>query len=78
MKNVRGGPAGTIPIMTVRDVAAYLSCLYTTVYRLLRSGKLPGFRLGSDWRFRREDLDRWISDRHVVPLEPKRQQRRRK
>jgi excisionase family DNA binding protein len=76
VKNVRGGPAGASPIMTVRDVAAYLGCHFTTVYRLLRSGKLPGFRLGGDWRFRREDLDRWISDRHVVPVEPKPQQQR--
>jgi excisionase family DNA binding protein len=72
MKNVRGGRAGPGPIMTVRDVAAYLNCHYSTVYRLLRSGAIPGFRLGGDWRFRREDLDRWISDHHVVPVVPSR------
>jgi excisionase family DNA binding protein len=67
-------------IMTVGDVAAYLNCHYSTVYRLLRNRGIPGFRLGGDWRFRREDLDRWISDHHVVPVEhkPKPQQRRAK
>ena len=48
-------------IMTVREVAAYLNCHYSTIYRLLGNGALPAFRLGTDWRFRRADIERWIS-----------------
>jgi excisionase family DNA binding protein len=33
----------------------------TTVYRLLREHKLPAFRVGADWRFNREAIERWMT-----------------
>jgi len=48
-------------IMTVSSLADYLHCHTTTVYRLLRQGKIPGFRIGSDWRFERAEIDKWIA-----------------
>lgn len=33
------------------------------VSRLAASGKLPAFKLGGTWRFRRSDLDQWIASR---------------
>ncbi len=54
-------------IMTLRDVARYLSCHYTTVYRLVQRGGLPVFHLGSDYRIRRADLEEWIQQQSVVP-----------
>jgi excisionase family DNA binding protein len=52
-------------IMNVHHVA--LHCRLVTVYRLIKKDKLPAFRVGSDWRFRREDIDRWIGQREVKP-----------
>jgi excisionase family DNA binding protein len=46
-------------VLTVNDLAHYLRVHPSTIYRLLRAGTLPGFRVGSDWRFRREEIDRW-------------------
>ena len=54
-------------LMTVREVASYLNCHYMTVYKLVRTGDLPAFRLGSDWRFRRSDLEKWIAKKQVRP-----------
>ena len=48
--------------MTVRELAWYLSCHPSSVYRLLGLGKLPAFRLGGCWRFRREAIDEWIKE----------------
>lgn len=45
--------------MTVKDVAAYLRVHPATVYRLLRQGKLPAFRVGADWRFRQDQIVAW-------------------
>ncbi len=50
-------------ILTIDEVAAYLKASKRTVYRLAASGKLPAFKLGGTWRFRRSDLDRWIASR---------------
>ena len=50
-------------ILTINEVASYLKAGKRTVYRLAASGKLPAFKLGGTWRFRRGDLDQWIARR---------------
>lgn len=50
-------------ILKIDEVAAYLKASKPTVYRLAASGKLPAFKLGGTWRFRRGDLDQWIVSR---------------
>jgi excisionase family DNA binding protein len=47
-------------VLTVRELAAYLRVHQATVYRLLREQKLPAFRVGADWRFSREAIERWM------------------
>lgn len=46
-------------VLTVKDVAAYLGLHPGTIYRLARNRKIPAFRIGIDWRFNRESIDRW-------------------
>src|SRR5271155_2127086 len=53
-------------IMTLHDVARYLNCHYTTVYRLIQRGGFPVFPLGSDFRVGRADLEEWIVQQHAV------------
>ena len=50
-------------ILTIDEVAVYLKAGKRTVYRLAASGKLPAFKLGGTWRFRRGDLNEWIASR---------------
>jgi excisionase family DNA binding protein len=57
-------------VMTVPEVATYLRCHASTIYRLVKGGDLQAFRLGSDWRFFRSDINKWITDRHVQLFEP--------
>ena len=49
-------------VLTVRELAGYLRVHQSTVYRLVRERKLPAFRVGADWRFNREELERWMID----------------
>jgi excisionase family DNA binding protein len=46
-------------VMTVREVSTYLHVHPTTIYRLLKQHQIPGFQMGSDWRFNIESIDRW-------------------
>ena len=46
--------------MTIKEVAELLKASERTLYRLVRSGCLPAFKLGGMWRFRRSDIDAWI------------------
>jgi excisionase family DNA binding protein len=45
--------------LRVSEAAEYLSCCRRTVYELLESGRLPGFRIGRAWRIRQEDLQQF-------------------
>jgi excisionase family DNA binding protein len=46
-------------VLTLEEVASYLRVHPTTIYRLLKKRRLPAFRVGSDWRFNVESIDRW-------------------
>lgn len=47
-------------LMTLVEVAAYLRLSKDTVYRMASAAKLPASKVGSQWRFRRDDVDRWL------------------
>ena len=47
-------------ILTLKEVAEYLKLAEKTAYRLAAEGKLPGCKVGGSWRFKQEDIDRWI------------------
>jgi excisionase family DNA binding protein len=46
-------------VLTVNELAEYLRVHRSTIYRLLKKGELPGFKIGSDWRFNVEAIDDW-------------------
>ena len=48
--------------LTIKELAKYLSVTERTIYNLLERGQLPGFKVGGTWRFKREDIDKWIED----------------
>ncbi|MEZ5290730.1 MAG: helix-turn-helix domain-containing protein [Vicinamibacterales bacterium] len=48
--------------LTTDEVLAYLQVNLRTVYRLIEAGKLPAVRVGRQWRFRRQDIDRWLDE----------------
>lgn len=45
-------------ILTIREVAEYLKINEKTAYRLAAEGKLPGFKVGGAWRFRKDEIER--------------------
>ncbi len=53
----------TDEILTLKEVAAYLKLAEKTAYKLAAEGKLPGFKVGGSWRFKKEDIESWIEQR---------------
>ena len=47
-------------ILTIKEVAEYLKLSEKTAYRLATGGKLPGFKVGGSWRFKKVDIELWI------------------
>ncbi|WP_101846889.1 helix-turn-helix domain-containing protein [Halobacillus sp. Marseille-P3879] len=48
-------------IMTIAQVAEYLQISEVTTYKLVQEGRIPGFKIGSHWRVKKEDLREHIS-----------------
>ncbi len=44
-------------VFTIKELSEHLRVHPTTIYRLLRQGRLPGFRVGSNWRFNRTAIE---------------------
>lgn len=49
-------------ILTIRQLAEYLMVSEKTVYRMLDRHQLPAVRVGAQWRFRKQDIDAWLTD----------------
>ncbi len=46
--------------LTTEEVLDYLQVTQRTVYRLIKAGRIPAVRVGRQWRFRKQDVDRWL------------------
>lgn len=52
---------GTIgEVLTIQELAVYLKISKSTIYKLVREGKIPSQKVGRHWRFRKEAIDRWL------------------
>ena len=58
-----------VRVMTVAELSVYLRVHRSTIYRLLKKGDLPAFRIGSDWRFNVEEIDGWRLNHSVTQHE---------
>ena len=47
-------------LLTANEVSEYLRIPISTVYKLVQEGRIPGFKIGRHWRFRREVFQDWI------------------
>ena len=49
-------------IMTMKELADYLKIAEKTAYRFASEKKVPGFKVGNAWRFRKSEVDNWIKE----------------
>ena len=57
-----GGEDNVGQVMTSVEAADYLKMHVKTVCRLAKEGKIPARKVGSEWRFLRSVLDRWLAE----------------
>lgn len=58
-------------IMTTKEVAHYLNIHPLTVHKYAREGKIPAFKIGTDWRFHKKYIERWIKEKLTCNLSAK-------
>ena len=44
-------------ILTTKELAEYLKLTEVTIYKYANEGKIPGFKIGSRWRFDKDKID---------------------
>lgn len=47
-------------VFKVKELAAYLRAPVSTIYQLAETNKIPAFKVGRQWRFRKDAIDKWI------------------
>ena len=55
-------------LLTFKEAMTYLRVSRSTLYRLMWSGQLTGHKVGSTWRFHREDLRACVDREVSVPM----------
>jgi excisionase family DNA binding protein len=52
-------------VMTIDEVARYLRLAPRTVYKLAKSGNLPGRKIANRWRFHQYDIEAWVRSEFI-------------
>jgi excisionase family DNA binding protein len=57
-------------LLTTNQVARYLGIDKFTLYRLVTRNRIPAFKVGNQWRFKKRMLDQWLrSNANIRTLE---------
>jgi excisionase family DNA binding protein len=49
-------------VLTIEELATYLKIPKSTLYKLVREGKIPCQKIGRHWRFRKGAIDHWLEE----------------
>ena len=52
-------------VLTVKEVCELLQVHPSTLYKLVRQGSIPSFRVGTEWRFREDVIERWTVEQSM-------------
>jgi excisionase family DNA binding protein len=63
-------PGTGSPLLSVAEAAAYLGMSKDWIYERLRT-LIPHIKIGGAVRFRRDDIDRYISSQTIAPMNTK-------
>lgn len=50
----------TREVMDIREASSYLGVSRETLYKYLNEERIPAFKLGNRWKFKKTVLDRWM------------------
>ncbi len=56
-------------MLTTKDLQQLLHVDRSTIYRMAEAGQLPGVKVGRQWRFPADRINRWLEDRNMRPAE---------
>jgi len=52
--------------LTLEQIAEYLQMSTSSIYKMAQVGKIPAYKVGRQWRFKKEEIDAWVEKRKVI------------
>jgi len=46
--------------LTLEQIAEYLQMSTSSIYKMAQAGKIPAYKVGRQWRFKIEEIDKWV------------------
>lgn len=46
--------------LTLEQIADYLQMSTSSIYKMAQARKIPAYKVGRQWRFKREEIDKWV------------------
>jgi len=46
--------------LTLEQVSQYLQVSASSIYKMAQAGRIPACKVGKQWRFKRQQIDRWV------------------
>ena len=65
----KGTMADSREVMNIRQASQYLGVSPDTLYKYVGEQKIPAFKLGNRWRFKKSKLDQWMEEKSME-MEP--------
>ena len=56
-------------LLTIDELAKYLQLSRRTIFRMLKRGELPAFKVGKHVRFRWDEVDKWLHQNRMSPMD---------
>ncbi len=51
--------------LTLEQIAEYLQMSTSSIYKLAQAGKIPAYKVGRQWRFKKEEIDKWVINKSL-------------
>jgi len=53
-------------LLTLQQVSEKLQISENTLYKLARKGEIPAIKIGNQWRFKAQDIERWLEEQKIL------------
>jgi excisionase family DNA binding protein len=47
-------------LITLEELSKYLKISKPTLYKMVERGKIPALKIANQWRFKKDDINRWL------------------
>jgi excisionase family DNA binding protein len=58
-------------VLNIEELSIYLKIPKSTLYKIVREGKIPSQKIGRHWRFLKVAIDRWLEETRLEEFESK-------